>query len=185
MFGPSTKYYWKPGASYNSGQSFQVSKQSMMQPRLPFLATLHFSDLSKLVNNSIFHDPSWPTVPTKLPSDIPKFEGKSGEDPHDHVMTFHLWCSSNSLNNDSIWLGLFQRTLTRVTEKWYIKLERSRNLTFGDLFMVFLNHFQLPVWDDIETNLLANFEQNNATHIFDHIREWRRHKRLIKATVMP
>jgi hypothetical protein len=27
-------------------------------------------------------------VPTKLPSDIPKFEGKTGEDPGDHVTTF-------------------------------------------------------------------------------------------------
>jgi hypothetical protein len=96
MFGPSKFFYWKPGASYNSRQYFQVSKLSMMQPRLPFLATLHFSNLSKLVNNSILHDPSCPTVPTKLPLDIPKFEGKSGEDPHDHVMMFHL-CSHTIL----------------------------------------------------------------------------------------
>jgi hypothetical protein len=27
IFVPSTKYYWQPGASYNLGQSFQVSKQ--------------------------------------------------------------------------------------------------------------------------------------------------------------
>jgi hypothetical protein len=83
----------------------------------------------------------------------------------DHVMTFHLWCSCNSLNHDSIWLGLFQRTLTRVTMKWYIELERSSHLTFGDLSMVFLNHFQLLVQYDIETDILVNFEQNNATHI--------------------
>jgi hypothetical protein len=54
------------------------------------------------------HDLTWPPIPTKLPSDIPKFEGKTGEDPGDHVTTFHLWCSSKSLNNDSIHLILFQ-----------------------------------------------------------------------------
>jgi hypothetical protein len=73
--------FWKPGASYNPRPSFQAAHQSMTQPRLPFLETLHFPDLSKLMNDPIHHDPSWPAVPTKLPSDIPKFEGKSGEDP--------------------------------------------------------------------------------------------------------
>jgi hypothetical protein len=129
--------------------------------------------------------PGWPAVPTKLPSDIPKFEGKSGEDPQDHVMTFHLWCSSNSLNDDSIHLCLFQCTLTGGTAKWYIELEREKYMTFGDLAMVFLNHFQLPIRYDVGTKLLANFEQDKATHISDHIQEWRRWKSLIKATVPP
>jgi hypothetical protein len=62
----------------------------------------------------VSHDPTWPPVPTKLPLDIPKFEGKNGEDPGDHVTTFHLWCSSNSLKDDSIRLRLFQRTLIGV-----------------------------------------------------------------------
>jgi hypothetical protein len=35
------------------------------------------------------------------------------------------------------------------------------------------------------TKLLANFEQDKATHISDHIQEWRRRKRLIKAMVPP
>jgi hypothetical protein len=177
--------FWHPGASYNPGPSFQATHQSMTQPRLPFLETLHFPDLSKLMNDPIHHDPSWPMVPTKLPSDIPKFEGKSGEDPQDHVTTFHLWCSSNSLNDDSIRLCLFQRTLTGGTSKWYIELERGKYSTFEDLAMVFLNHFQLPVWYDAGTKLLANFEQDNATHISDHIQEWRRRKSLIKAMVPP
>jgi hypothetical protein len=29
-------------------------------------------------------------MPAKLPSDIPKFDGKPGEDPKNHVMNFHL-----------------------------------------------------------------------------------------------
>jgi hypothetical protein len=54
------------------------------------------------MNDLIHHNPNWPLIPTKIPSYIPKFEGKSGEDPRDHVTMFHLWFSSNSLNDDSI-----------------------------------------------------------------------------------
>jgi hypothetical protein len=62
----------------------------MLQPRLPFLATLNLLDLSKLMNDPVSHDPRWPLVPTKLPSEILNFEGNNGEDPSDHVTTFHL-----------------------------------------------------------------------------------------------
>ena len=58
--------------------------------RLPFIATLDLLDLSRLMNNPIFYLPYWPSMPNKLPSDISKFEGKSGEDPSNHVMTYHL-----------------------------------------------------------------------------------------------
>jgi hypothetical protein len=94
----------------------------MSQPCLPFLATLNFPDLSRLMNDPVHHDPTCPPIPTKLPSDIMKFEGKNGEDHGDHVTTFHLWCSSNSLNDDSILLRLFQCTLMGVVAKWYIEL---------------------------------------------------------------
>jgi hypothetical protein len=60
------------------------------QPRIPFLAMLNMSDLSKIMNEPVSHDPTWPTLPTKIPSNIPKFEGKNGKDPGDHVTTFHL-----------------------------------------------------------------------------------------------
>jgi hypothetical protein len=53
------------------------------------------------MNYMIHYNPRWPSVPTKIPSDIPKFEAKSGEEsllPGDHIMTFHLWCSSNLLD---------------------------------------------------------------------------------------
>ena len=72
------------------------------QLQIPYLASLNISDLSKLTNDPILHDPTWPAMPTKLPSDIPKFEGKAGDDPANHVMTFHLWCSSNRIMDDSI-----------------------------------------------------------------------------------
>ena len=59
-------------------------------PRLPFLTTLNLPDLLRLRNDPMAHDPAWSDVPTKIPSDIPKFKGKLGEDPSEHVTTFHL-----------------------------------------------------------------------------------------------
>ena len=100
--------------------------------RLPFLTTLNLPDLSRLMNDHVAHDLSWPAVPTKLPSDIPKFEGKPGEDLRKHVTIFHLWCSSNSLHQDSIRLRLFQCTLTGPSTKWYIELPRGAFALFDD-----------------------------------------------------
>ena len=51
--------------------------------------------------------------------------------------------------------------------------------------MTFLNHFQLPVLYDVGTELLSTFRQDKATHISDHIQEWRRRKWLIKAFIPP
>ena len=56
---------------------------------------------------------------------------------------------------------------------------------FDDLAMTFLNHFQLPVHYDVGTELLLTFQQDKATHISDHIQEWRRWKRFIKAFIPP
>jgi hypothetical protein len=54
-----------------------------------YLESLNIPDLSKLMNDPILHDPTCPNMPTKLPSNIPNFEGKMREDPSNHVMTFH------------------------------------------------------------------------------------------------
>ena len=86
--------------------------------QLPFLSTLDLPDLSKLINDPIRHNPSWPPIPVKLPLEIPNFDGKKGDDPKNHVMTFHLWCCSNSLMDDLVCLRLFQRTLTGTAAKW-------------------------------------------------------------------
>ena len=102
-----------------------------------------------------------------------------------HVTTFHLWCSSNSLIDDSIRLRIFQRTLTRNVAKWYIEFPGGSFKSFADLANIFLNHFQLPVRYDARTELLATFRQDKATHISDHIQEWRQRKRLIKAGIPP
>ena len=58
---------------------------------LPFMAHLNLPDLARLTNDPIRHQTFWPPMPTKLPSDIPKFEGKEGECPQNHIMAFHLW----------------------------------------------------------------------------------------------
>jgi hypothetical protein len=155
------------------------------QPKLPFLATLHLTYLTRLLNDPIFHDPHWPPMPTKFSLDISKFEAKPNEDLGDHVTTFHLWCSSNSLKDDSVQLRLFQCTLIGSAAKWYIELNRSRYSSFGELAMAFLNHFQLPMRYDDGIELLANFEQTTTNHNSDHIREWRHWKSLIKVPVPP
>jgi hypothetical protein len=135
------------------------------------------------MNDPMSHDPTWPPVPTNIPLDISKFQDKNGEDPRDHVTTFHLWFSSNSLNDDSIQLRIFQRTLIRFIVKWYIKIPRGAYGNFSHMVLVFLNHFQFLVRYDVGLELLWNLYQDNATHIADHIQEWHRQKRLIKTSI--
>ena len=114
-----------------------------LNQQLPFVATLELPDLNQLTNDPIAYAPWWPAIPHKLLSDIPKFNGNMGEDPSNHVMTFHLWCSSNTLNDDLIRLRLFQRTLTGSAAKWYIELPRASFDNFGTLATTFLTHFRL------------------------------------------
>jgi hypothetical protein len=137
-----------------------------------YLASLNISDLSKLTNDPILHDPTWTAMPTKLPSDIPKFEGKAGDDPASHVMTFHLWCSSNNIMDDSIKLQLFQHTLTHPSTKWYVGEKLVSHATFESLAKAFFTFFQLPIPHDNGLELISNFKQTSATHIADHIQEW-------------
>ena len=59
-------------------QHFQGAWNQMAQPRIPFLATFNFLDLSKFTNDLLSHDLTWLVVPAKVPSNIPNFEGKSG-----------------------------------------------------------------------------------------------------------
>ena len=112
-------------------------------------------------------------MPTKLPSNIPKFEGKAGECPQNHIMTFNLWCLSNSIVDDSIRLRLFQCTLTGVAAKWYIELPQAKYPDFNSLAFMFLQYFQIPVRYDEGVEILLSCHQSIATHITDHIHEWR------------
>ena len=49
--------------------------------------------------------------------------------------------------------------------------------------MAFLTHFQLTIQYEIGTDLLTSLHQVTSTHISDHIHEWRRRRRLIKAPI--
>jgi len=110
-------------------------------------------------------------MPTKLPSDIPKFEGNPRKDPTNHVHSFHMWCSSNSIIEDSIYLCLFQHTLTGVDFQWYVDQPRATYSTLETLATTFLSYFQLSFDYDISIELLISFRQNSATHLSDHGRE--------------
>jgi hypothetical protein len=68
--GQQPNFSWQPTASQTLGPFFHGYHQ---QPKLPFLETLHFIYLTRLLNDPIYHDPHWPPMPTKLPSEIPKF----------------------------------------------------------------------------------------------------------------
>ena len=92
----------------------------------------------------------------KVTSNIPKFNGKQGDDSKNHVMTFHLWCSSNSLMDDSIHLRLFQRTLTGMVMKWYIELPQHLFVDFGSLATMFLTQFQLLIRYEMGTDILTS-----------------------------
>jgi hypothetical protein len=62
--GQQYNFSWQPGASQTLGSSIPGYNQ---QSKLPFLATLHLPDLTRLLNNPICHDLHWPPMPTKLP----------------------------------------------------------------------------------------------------------------------
>lgn len=109
----------------------------------------------RLAHDPILHSPYWPLVPTKILGDCLKFEGNSREEPQAHVMTYHLWFSSNTWVEDSVRLCFFQRTLTGAAVKWYIKLPRGAYQDFNSLEMAFLIHFQLPIRYETGTHLLT------------------------------
>jgi hypothetical protein len=129
---PHNPVYGPIGVPMPHQYHLQINRQ------LPFLANLDLLDLSRLTNDPISHSPVWPVIPAKLPFDIPKFDEKSVEYTNNHVMTFHLWCSSNSFMDDSIHLCLFQRTLTGSATKWYIELPHASFHDFNSLAMYFL-----------------------------------------------
>lgn len=141
-------------------------------------------DLYKLTNYPIYHNLLWLPILHKILTYIPKFERKKGEDPSTQITTYHLWCVSNSKVDDNIWLRLFSHTLTGNAAKWYIELPHMSVNTFGTLVMGLLKHFQLPIRYEIGTKLLTSLHQDTATHIFDHIHEWKCRWRLVKSLLL-
>jgi hypothetical protein len=110
--------------------------QSSFAP-FPFLATLDLPDLSWLkmtlfpmTHHGHLCHPSYPQTFLSLTEN-------PGEDPSTHIMTYHLWCSSNSLMDDSVRLHLFQRSLTKAATKWYIELKGGSFRSFNDLAWCF------------------------------------------------
>ena len=95
-------------------------------------------------------------------------------------MTFHLWCLSNIIIDNSIRLRLFERTLTGAAAKWYIELPQAKYPDFNSLAFMFLQYFQLPVRYDEGVKILLSYHQSTTTHIMDHIHEWQRHRSLCK-----
>jgi hypothetical protein len=50
--------------------------------------------------------------------------------------------------------------------------------------MAFLTHYQLPIHYKMGTEILISFKKTKATHISDHIHEWRRRRCLIKLELL-
>ena len=161
MYQQSNQFYtgMPQGGSgmYSTQYPYTQNTQNSFAPtKLPFLATLELPDLSKLTNDPIRHHPAWPPVPVKIPTDIPKFDGKTGEDPANHITTYHLWCVSNSFLDDSFRLWLFPQTLTGNVAKWFIELSSTSFFNFQSLVIAFLPHFQLPIQYEMGTELLTS-----------------------------
>ena len=153
-----------------------VSGTVLTAPMIPLMARLSLPDFNQLINDPIHHDADWAAMPTNLPSDILKFEGNAGENPTNHCRSFHMWCSSNSITDDSICLRLFERTLTGDATKWYVDQPSASHSIFAMLTKAFLSYFRLPFWYDIGTELLTSFCQSSATRLSDHVQEWRRRR---------
>jgi hypothetical protein len=70
-----------------------------------------------------------------------------------------------------------------MAAKWYLELPMNFLSDYGTLAMAFLTHFQLHIRYKTGTELLTCLRQSNYTHIFYHIHEWRKRRRLIKAQI--
>ena len=172
MSGPGPNTSGNPGPNAGTTTRGTTTGTTSASPMLPFLAGLSLPDLDRLTNDPIHHDASWLAMLKKLPSDIPKFERLAGEDPSNHVRSFHMWCSSNSITDDSFCLRLFQHVLTGEASKWYVDQDPSSYTTFATIARVFLSYFQLPLRYDTGTKLLTSFRQSSATCLCDHVQKW-------------
>jgi hypothetical protein len=62
----------RPSPHQGSGSKHTMAGTNIPTPlQMPYLASLNILDLTKLTNDPILHDATWPAMPTKLPSDIP------------------------------------------------------------------------------------------------------------------
>lgn len=135
---------WVSSSQYETHPSGLSVPSQDPNCQFTFIATLDFLDLSRLTNDPLLYLPFWTTILTNLPIDIPKFEGKSGKDPSNHVMTYHIQCTSNLLINDSIRLRLFQWILTSLKTKWYVEFPCASFSHLMPLLQLFLPYFSCP-----------------------------------------
>ena len=133
--------YGRFGRNVNPNPFTQSTQNPFSPTKLLFLATLEFPNLAKSTNDPIQHHFAWPSIPTKIPTEIPKFDGKTGDDPTNHMTTYHLCCVSNSFLDDSLKMQLFPHTLTRNAAKWFIELLAASFYDFQSLEISFLTHF--------------------------------------------
>jgi len=116
---------------YRNQYPYSQNTQNPFAPtKLPFLATFELPNLSKMMNDPIRHHFAWPPVSVKIRTYILKFDGKTGEDPANHITTYHLWCVSNSFLDESIKLRLFPRTLIGNVAKWFIEIPSAAFFNF-------------------------------------------------------
>ena len=99
-----------------------LNQNPLANIQFPFLEMLEFPNLSKLINDPIIHHLAWLPIPVKISVDISKFDGRMGEDPTSHITSYHLWCVSNSMLDDSINLHIFPHNLTRNASKWFTEI---------------------------------------------------------------
>ena len=60
-----------PSPHQGSGSQHTMAGANPPPPLQMYLASLNILDLTKLTNDPILHDATWPAMPTKLPSNIP------------------------------------------------------------------------------------------------------------------
>lgn len=98
-------------------------------------------------------------------TNIPKFNGKKGEDSGSHITTYCIWCVLNYMVDDSVRLPIFHYTLTSNAAKWYIELSHTLVNSFNTLVMECLKNFHLSIYYDTGTKLLTSLRQDTSTHI--------------------
>ena len=55
---------------------------------LRYMVGFRLHDFSHLINDPLLHNSNWPLMTTKLPFEIPKFEGNPREELTNHVHSF-------------------------------------------------------------------------------------------------
>lgn len=96
------------------------------------------------MNDPISYNATWIGLYTKIPSYIPKHEGRDGDNPINYdARTFHSWFSSNSIIDIIMKRKILLCALTGVAMLWYIDLKYVSYFSFTTIAIELLTHFQL------------------------------------------